>query len=291
MDYESVRRINPKIIYVSVTGYGQSGPLSGKASHDLNYLALSGFLELNRRAGVPPVLPGGQIGDVGGGAYPAIAAALGALWRREKTGEGQFIDLAMLDGVLPLLTLQFAHFQAGDQVSVETEQILTGGLACYNVYRCADDRFVAIAALEPKFWSNFCRAVDKTEWVDLQFQAGKKQEKLIREMRKLFQTRSRNEWEKLAETTDICLTPVLSLAEVPGHAQIQARGIFSEIGRKTQDSFKILNQPIKFSPATAASPRPAPPPGADSKAILAELGYTREEIDRILDSTASRGKH
>jgi crotonobetainyl-CoA:carnitine CoA-transferase CaiB-like acyl-CoA transferase len=142
-----------------VTGFGQDGPYAQKAGHDLNYLAHAGILSLTGSKDSGPAIPGVQMADVAGGAYMTVIGCLSALWARAQTGRGQHVDVAMLDSILPLMTLQWAHFQALGEAMPRGEMLLSGGLVCYNVYECADGKFVALSALETKFWQQFCETI------------------------------------------------------------------------------------------------------------------------------------
>ncbi len=217
LDYESVRQYNPKLIYVSLTGYGQSGPMAQQAGHDINYIGYAGILSLTGNPKAGPVLPGVQIADVAGGAYWLIIRTLAALWQRQRTGEGEHVDVAMLEGTLPLITLQWAQYHASGQRSGPGEHPLAGGLPNYNVYRCKDGKYLALGALEQKFWEAFCDLVERPEWKPLHFAMGKEGERLKKALQKLFQQRTREEWLALAEGKDVCLSPVLELEEVKEH--------------------------------------------------------------------------
>ncbi|NOX36397.1 MAG: CoA transferase [Calditrichaeota bacterium] len=276
--YRNAREVNPGIIYISVTGYGQNGPLANQASHDLNYLALSGILSMT---GTPerPVIPGIQLADIAGGAYMAFIATLIALWQRERTGQGQHLDVSMLDGTFPLMTLQWAHFHAMGQTPPRGEGILSGGMAAYNVYRCADGKFVALAAIEPKFWETFCEQVGHPEWKDSYFTIGEAQHELIQQVADVFARHSSDYWLKLAETHDICLTPVLDMEEVPVHLHIRQRRIFHP-----GDALPHIRVPLNVSEANDPGDWPAPRLGQHSIQVLKNAGFSQEAIERLVQN-------
>ena len=172
LGYKNARKIKKDIIYVSVTGYGQNGPYAMQAGHDINYIGYSGILSSTGTKETGPVIPGAQIADVAGGAYMTIIACLSALWAREKTGRGQQVDVSMLDAILPLMTLQMAHYQAAGILPDPGQAALSGGLVCYGTYRCADGKYIALGILEEKFWKNFCKMLDRQEWQGKQFALG-----------------------------------------------------------------------------------------------------------------------
>ena len=278
LDYDAARRHNEQIIYVSLTGYGQDGPYAHKAGHDINYLAYSGFLGATGTRESGPVLPAGQVADVAGGAYMAVSACLAALWERQRTGRGQHVDVSMFDGALPLLTLQMAHHWALGQSLPRGDMLLSGGLAGYNVYACADGEYVAVGALEPKFWQGLCDLLGHPEWRDLAYAQGEERDRLQQELAKIFKSKSRDEWLALAAERDICLSPVLNLDELEHDPHIQARSMIVQQDHPTAGPVKGLALPLKFSGHRPQAEAPAPAAGEHTEAILRELGKTEEAI-------------
>ena len=208
LGYEQLKARNPKIILVSITGYGQSGEMASKPGHDLNYLSYSGVLDGLRDSNGNPVIPKAQLADVAGGSMMALNATVTALLHRERTGEGQHVDVAMAKNASVLQMLRIAEEKAtgGD------EGYLSGKLASYNVYRCADGRHVGLGALEPKFWQKFCNLVERPEW------GGRLMEpELKQEVAKLFASQSVKFWTDKLENEDVCLSPVLSVQEAMNH--------------------------------------------------------------------------
>jgi crotonobetainyl-CoA:carnitine CoA-transferase CaiB-like acyl-CoA transferase len=209
LDYESLSAVNPGLVYASVTGYGQTGPRAKLAGHDLNYIALSGLLALNFDAQGDPVIPDMQIADVAGGSQQAVNAVLHALLERGRTGRGRYLDISMLDGVRPLLTVARAFIAAGEAFEPGRPSILSGRWANYNVYRCADGRHLALGALEPKFWNAFCLWAGRPDWAERFTVDDAGQAELRRELADFFLQKNMAEWTALSEGTDFCLTPVL----------------------------------------------------------------------------------
>ena len=247
LDYESVKKVNAKLIYVSLTGYGQKGPYVKEAGHDLNYIGYAGILEATGTQETGPIPPGVQIADVAGGAYMAVIGSLSALWARERTGKGQFVDISMLDAVLPLMTLQLAQHWAMSPSPKRGNLFLSGATACYGVYECKDKRFVALGALEPKFWRGFCQLVNRPDWIPLQMAQGTQREHLVQALKEVFRQRSRNEWVALGKDRDICLTPVSEFDEVTQDPQLKARQMFSESHDAEGNLIRTINTPLKFS--------------------------------------------
>ena len=224
LDYASLKEKYPHLIYISVTGYGQEGLLVQEAGHDLTYLAYAGLLDLNRDERGKPVVPNVQFADIAGGSYMAVSACLGALYEREKTSKGQWIDVSMMNGVLPItsfaLAQQFGGWNPNDL------KILGGGLVNYNVYECADGKWVALAALEIKFWVNFCEWAEREDWskdnlMELSIHVFPKHE-----IDTFFKAKTRDEWITLAKNKDVCLAPILEVVELDKHPKHIERDVW-----------------------------------------------------------------
>lgn len=274
--YEAANEINPKIIYVSITGYGQTGPYAQRAGHDLNYIAYAGVLG-NIGTKEKPIIPAPQLADVAGGSYAAVNACLAALFSRSNTGRGQHADVSMTDAVMPLNSLIYAEHSSGVDVDRNSFS-LSGSRANYNVYECKDGKFIALGALEPKFWNGFCDMVQKPEWKDRIIDESEKAEELIRQVSQLFLTKTRDEWVATAEGHDICLSPVLEMSELKDNEQLKARGMIYEMETKNGEKLNTIGLPLKFSGTEAKPAWPSPQLGEDSEAILNELGKSQQEI-------------
>ncbi len=199
VDYESVRGVNPGIVYCAITGYGQNGPNRDRAGHDINYLAATGMLGLTGRAGGPAIQPAGQIGDIGGGALPAAFGVMAALMEKQKSGLGQMVDISMTDGALSWLAMVAGRHFADGTVPKRGELELAGGLVCYLTYEAADG-WVSCGALEVKFWQAFCQAVGRPDLVEAQFErpGGPGWEKVA----EVFRSRTRAEWKAFNDRHD-----------------------------------------------------------------------------------------
>src|ERR1700733_6616423 len=217
LGYDALRERNERLIYVSITGYGQEGPLASLAGHDINYLAMGGVLDLNGECGGPPVIPGIQIADLAGGALQAVIAVLLALAARAKTGRGQSVDVSMLAGVAWMLPIALGDYAATGEAPARGDTVLTGRYACYRVYEAAGGRSIAVGALEPKFWQALCRALECDEFIPAQFAEGPRREEIIAELARIFQTRTAEEWYERLQAADACVTPVRNVAEVAAH--------------------------------------------------------------------------
>ena len=212
---DEVRGRNPRIVYCSTTGYGQTGPHAGRAGHDLDYLAVSGFLDCSGRGpdGKPPI-PGATVADSAGGGMQAVIAILAALVGRGATGEGAYLDVSVADGVVALMALQIDEYLATGVVPGAGHGLLTGRYACYDTYRAADGGWLAVAAIEERFWSNLCRALGLPQWVDRQTDDAV-QERIRSDLAAVFATRDRDEWVAELAEADTCVAPVLSVPEAP----------------------------------------------------------------------------
>ncbi len=278
--YDQAVPFNSRIIYVSITGFGQDGPYRQKAGHDINYISLAGLLSQVKK-GEEMVLPGFQTADVVGGGYMSVIACMAALWHREKTGKGQRVDVSMTDSVMPMITLQLAQYW-GSQGDTEIMNPFDGSFPFYGVYECADGKHVSLGALEQKFWSGFCQMADKPEWLSLQFSMGEERRKVREEVAGLFKTKQRNEWLKLAEVHDICLSSIHELGDLEMDPQLQAREMIIETEHEKGLKLKGIGIPIKFSDSKPDKPQPAPIVGQDSIEILKELGYSQERIEELI---------
>jgi alpha-methylacyl-CoA racemase len=272
---------NPKLVYGRMTGWGQDGPLAEAAGHDLNYIALAGVLHSIGRAGQPPTPPLNLVGDFGGGAlYLAFGIACGLL-EAQRSGKGQVVDAAMVDGAASLMTLFFALHAAGAFTTNRGENVLDSGAFFYDVYECADGRHVSVAPIEDKFLEELLRRMeidpaelpaklDRRRWPEAKAKLAAR-----------FKTRTREEWCRLLEGSDACFAPVLSLTEAPSHPHNLARRTFVEVDGIVQPA-----PAPRFSRTPAAAPTPPEAPGERGIAALANWGLGGDEIRRLRQTGA-----
>jgi alpha-methylacyl-CoA racemase len=281
--YNKVAEINPRIVYCSLTGFGQDGPHRDRSGHDLNYLALSGVLGLTTDEKGKPVIPGVQIADLAGGMIAGFAI-LAALLARERTGRGQYVDVSMFDVMVSMLPIPAAHHFAGRTIAVGGKYVLSGAYPFYNVYETSDGKYMTLGALEPKFWANFCRAVGREELIARQFDEGERRDDLFKEVASIFNSRSQADWTELMRDADCCCEPVLSLTEAFAHEQTRARELIREVGRNTSSVTDQLGFSYKLSETPPRETRPAPALGENTIALLDELRIGEDERVRLRDS-------
>ncbi len=271
---EALCSAHPRLVYCSVTGYGQSGPLSSRAGHDINYAARAGFLGTNVDASGRPVLPLTQVADMAG-AFAAVIGILAALQARERTGCGQVVDTSMFDATAALMTVPLTRLAAGMAGAGE----LSGSHASYNVYRCRDGRYLAVGALEPKFWGGLCRALELPEKVRRQWERDPADRQATMEsLAGVFLTRDRDAWISDLDAHDVCVEPVLDGLE----ALTESRRAGAILEQPTPDGFvATVRPPVRLSGTPVTVRRRAPALAEHSDEVLAEAGYAAAEIEAL----------
>ena len=262
LGWEVLRAVRPGLVLCSITGYGQDGPFAQRAGHDLNYMATAGALGLNGPPGGMPHPLAVQVADIGAGGAGAAAAILGALVGVARGGEGRHLDVSMLDGALTWLAMPVAEVYAEGEAPVAGRTRLTGGYPCYRVYECADGRFVSVGALEPKFWKALVEALSRPDLEEKHLDGSLEAHA---ELEAVFRARTRDQWAALLDGLDVCVEPVLELAEVENHPQVAARGLV-----RHHDSGTELASAV---PLPEGWRRLDPPRlGEHNQAVLGELG-------------------
>jgi alpha-methylacyl-CoA racemase len=281
LGYEDLRAANPRIIVCSTSGYGQSGPASQYAGHDINYLAVGGFLHTSgRRGDGGPPIPGATVADSAAGGMHAALAILAALLRRERTGEGEYLDVCVAEGVLQLTSLYVDQFLATGQKPGPGHDILTGRYACYDTYACRDGRWVAVGAIEPPFYANLCRRLGCEQWLAHQTDDAA-QEKIRADFAAAFRTRDRDDWVAELAPNDTCVAPVYAIDELVRDPQFRARGMFTDAQHPTAGRFRQVAPPLAGMPRGAEPV--AVPDGSrtDTDALLAAAGVAPEQIAQM----------
>lgn len=277
LGYADLREVNPALIYCSLTGYGQAGPLSQRAGHDINYLSRSGLMSYSGRKETGPSLTGMQIADVAAGSQNAIIGILAAVIHRNRTGQGQYIDVSMLDGMVAFNAITAAAFLV-DGKGPEREGGLLNGGSLYDFYETKDGQHISFGGLEPQFFAAFCRTIGCSDLIEDGVMP-KNVTQVKERVRKIMKTKTREEWGELFKEVDACVEPVLTLSEALDDSQVQERGMVVEI-RLPEDcgTVRQLACPIKFSESVPEYNQVGLPPGVHTKEVLLALGYTEEEI-------------
>lgn len=278
-----LRRSNPRLIYCAISGYGQTGPDRLKAGHDLNYVARAGLLGYGGDAGGAPAFPGVQVADIGGGSLFALVGILAALHERERTGVGRFVDVSMTDGALAFLHLHLAARlftgAAGAPLARGSEP-LNGGYPSYGLYRTADDRWLAVGALEPKFFGALCARLGRPELLDDAYTGGEPGARVKSELTRIFASEPMAHWRERLAGAELCVEPVAEGDDVLSDAQLRARGLFVDAD-DAQRGIRVthLLTPLRMGDVAL---RPPPALGQHTRVILEEAGFTAEEISRLI---------
>ncbi len=288
LDYEALSALNPRLVYCAITGYGQSGPLAHRAGHDMNYQAIAGVLGLTGTDGAV-VQPGIQTADVGGGALYGVVGVLAALYDRERTGRGRFVDVSMTDGVAGLGVMHHARHHLDAEPVEPGGDLLAGAALCYRPWRCADGRYLAVGALEPKFWMALCNALGRPDLIGDGFATGARGDAVRAELDAIFATRTRDEWAELLGPHDCCVEPVLEIGEARAHPHAVARGLFgthAHPAEKTEFLHHYPNPSLLPGAEPPNEPRPAPTLGQDTGTVLRAAGYSDDEIAALIETGA-----
>jgi crotonobetainyl-CoA:carnitine CoA-transferase CaiB-like acyl-CoA transferase len=275
--YEALHGVNPRLVYAAITGYGTTGPYVDKAGHDINYLAYAGALSFSGSPASGPWPPGLQIGDIGGGGLQALVAILVALRVREQTGEGQFCDISMTDGVMSWLTIHAGAYAASGNPPQVGGELLNGGYAWYGTYRCADDRYVAVGALEPQFFHALVEALGVPELEGMHMQR-ERQPELRARLEEVFAAKPRDEWVALLGDLDACVAPVLDMDEAFADGGARARDMVVDMQLADGTAFPMTNVTPRLSRTPGRAGGQPATLGADTDGVLKELGRTSEEI-------------
>jgi alpha-methylacyl-CoA racemase len=282
--YDDVRQVNPRIIYCSTSGYGQDGPMKTWAGHDINYLALGGYLHCaGRNAEGGPALPGATVADSAAGGMHAALAIMAALLRRNQTDEGEYLDVSVAEGVLSLASLNIdAHLATGDEPGPGYD-ILTGRYACYETYRAGDGGWLAVGAIEPGFYANLCKALGCEKWIPHQLDDAV-QDEIRRDFRMAFAKKDRDEWAAELGPGDCCVAPVLSMPEIANNPHLEGRGAFCDARHPEHGAFKQvapllagmnrLEEPVEVRPSSQT----------DSEELFREAGLPAEEFEKLKDA-------
>jgi len=279
--YEAIRAINPGIVYCSTSGFGQTGPRSQWAGHDINYLAVGGFLDCSgKRADGGPPIPGATLADSAGGGMHATIAILTALLKRGTSGEGSYLDVSVAEGVLNLMSLSLdQHLATGDKPG-PGHDILTGRFACYELYEAKDGKWVSVGAIEPQFYANLCKALGCEQWLEHQ-QDDAVQDEIRADFRAAFKTRSRDAWVADLGPNNTCVAPVSSVEEVVADEQFRARKAFIEVEHEERGRFELVGPVLAGGIREQKTYRVRDAAVTDTVDLLRDAGISAEEIEQM----------
>jgi crotonobetainyl-CoA:carnitine CoA-transferase CaiB-like acyl-CoA transferase len=281
IDYDTIRQIAPRLIYCSLSGYGQNGPYMNFVGHDINYLAMAGLLGLIGKKDGPPILPPTTIlGDFAGGALHAAVGILAALVTRERTGKGQYLSVAMTDGVLALLSWEASRYLSTGIVPKRGEMKWTGMLPYYNVYETKDRKYITIACTESHFWEPLCKILGHKKLIPYQHVTEKRLE-IAQIFKDTFLTKTRDEWFNLLATEGIPIAKVYDFEEVFNDPQLIHEQMFVDLGSVGYPNIKQIGIPIKLATTPGSIRSIAPLQGQHTRQILAEIGYDELEIEKL----------
>lgn len=276
LGYETLAATNPKIVFCSISGYGQSGPYARRAGHDINYIGYAGVLDQIGVAGGAPAIPNLQIGDLLGGTLSALFGVLVAVIDARASGRGRHVDVAMTDAAMAHAIFPLAEVLANGGVRPRGEDLLSGGVPCYGVYETADGRHMAVGALEEKFWLLVCDTLARPDLKAAHLATGEAGQRACADVAEIFRSRTQQEWIAVFDPVDCCVTPVLRLEESLENAHLVARGMVTEVAGVRQ-----FAPPVRLSDFTPAPFMPAPAAGADSDSVLSALGLSNTDIERL----------
>jgi crotonobetainyl-CoA:carnitine CoA-transferase CaiB-like acyl-CoA transferase len=277
VDYESVQKVNPKIIYCSITGYGQHGPFRNRVGHDVNYLSYAGILNLIGESDRPPSIPGVQIADIAAGGMNAAIGILLALFAREKSGKGQYIDISMTDGMVGFLPAVLYFHQLTGQDPRRADTLLSHRYACYNTYETADGRYLSIGAVENRFWKTLCEHFDVPQYAEHQYDDSRRKE-ILEFMRATFRKKTLDEWDVELADLEICWGRVQTFSEMLDDPLFREREMILELKGNAGQREAAIGVPVKLSDTPGAVRHAAPDFGESTSVILKELGYTQDQI-------------
>ena len=274
---------NPRLVFGRMTGWGQDGPYAPAAGHDINYIALAGALAHFGRAGQPPTPPMNMVGDFGGGGMFLAFGVVCALLEASRSGEGQVVDTAMVDGTATLMSMFWTMSQTGlHDASRRGVNLLDTGAHFYDVYECADGEYVSIGSIEPQFYAELMRLTGLVDDPDFAQQMDRSQwPALKKRLAEIFRTKTRDEWCEIMERTDVCFAPVLRMDEAAEHPHNVARGTFVEVGGTTQPA-----PAPRFSRTQATIDRPPAHDGQHTREVLGDWGVSADRIETLVDSGA-----
>ncbi len=286
VDYDTIKKINPRIVYASLTGYGQDGPYRDVVGHDINYISIGGLLGTTRASDGTPVIPRTVLADFAAGGMSAVIGILAALTARDKSGKGQYVDVSMTDAIVGLMMPVLLPSLLGETVSEQGETIATGEQQrpWYNVYKTRGGKYISIGSVEPWFYANLCRLLGREDFIEHQYAEGEKRDEILQYFKQTFLTKTRDEWLKILRQKDTCVAPVYSPEEVISDPHLIARGMIVKVPHPTMGQAKQIGPIIKLSRSPFKARNWAQRFGQHTDEILLGLGYKKARIKKLRDT-------
>ena len=281
IDYDTLKEINPRLIYCSMSGYGQDGPYRDFPGHDINYISFAGAQGMIGQRDGPYVIPVNFVGDWAGASLHSAIGILAAIAARQKTGLGQYIDMSYLDGVLSLMTSFAQEYFMNGTIYHRGDSFISGGFPAYNIYETKDSKHISLGCFEPWFWESLCKTLEMENFIPYQFDKGEKRDEITAHMQKVFLTKPRDEWFDLLISKDIPVAKIYSIDEVFTDPHVLHRQMLVEIDDTARGKTKHVAPAIKLSDTPAIIRTIAPKPGQHTTQVLTELGYTEEKINNL----------
>jgi crotonobetainyl-CoA:carnitine CoA-transferase CaiB-like acyl-CoA transferase len=279
LSYEDLKSVNPSLIYCSLTGYGQTGPLKGRAGHDINYLARSGLMDYSGKKDTGPCLTGMQIADIASGSNNSVIGILAAVIHRKDTGEGQHIDISMTDGVMAFNSMMATTYLAGAAEPKREQELLNGG-SLYDFYETKDGQYISFGGLEAQFFAAFCRIIDREDLIPYGVMPPN-MEQVKKDIQTIILQKTRDQWTEIFSKVDACVEPVLSLAEAIADENTRAREMIVEFVLPAGAKLRQVANPIKFSATKLEYRSLGCIAGTHTGDVLLEMGYTQQQIDQF----------
>jgi len=281
IDYETLRSVNPRIIYCSLTGYGADGPYRDYAGHDINYQSLGGIVGMTGPGDHLPSIPGATVSDSAGGGMHAAIAILMAIIARYKTGEGQFVDVSATDGVVAMMGTVIDEYLSAGVEPRRGETLLTGQYPWYKIYETKDGKYVSVGAIEPWFYENLCRLMGLEDLAEHQYAEGEKRDEIFTRFRDTFRSKTRDEWVEILMAADTCVTPVYSVADLCADPHFIQRGMVIEVEHPEKGMVKQAGIMTKLSATPGIIKNVDPKLGEFTDSILGEIGYSTARINEL----------
>jgi crotonobetainyl-CoA:carnitine CoA-transferase CaiB-like acyl-CoA transferase len=277
IDYPTIQEMNPRLIYCAITGYGQDGPYRDLPGHDINYIANAGVVSAISLPGKPPVIPGNLIGDMAAGGMQAVIGILAALTARERTGKGQFVDISMTDGAISLASMYLSYYFETGSLPKPEERMSCGSMPYFNYYETNDGKYIAIACMESRFFTNLCRSLDCEDLIPYHTDIQKAGEiRIVFEQR--FLTKTSQEWFDILSQADVPVSRVNTLDELADDPQVKHRQMILEVDTPDEGKVRQAGISIKLSDTPGRVRNSGSKPGENTIEILKELGYSLEDI-------------